>query len=412
MNVRTVLFLGAALFGSVLDEHKGEKMKKIIVGWIVAAGVASVFAGLECQGPDATHAWAIHDRNRPNPVKIDAPAGKPPSDAIVLFDGTKESVEKNWCTGGGEPCKWEVVDGEFRCVPKSGSARTKRSFADCQLHLEWKAPTPAKGLGQGRGNSGVFLFGLYEIQVLDSYLTDPSKSPNPNPNYADGQAAAVYAQNPPMVNPARPEGEWQTYDIIFHAPVWEGEKLVKGPTVTVLFNGVLVQDNWEFEGSTYNLERKPVPKGEKAYPISLQDHGNPVPYRNIWIREIPSVYANTTHGGPGVKAADVLALREKTAAALFAKLGPKAGDSGVLNAALEILTYSKKSEYVALYRRCADDYVAKVSTWDDAAILKNETGIRSLDRACGVLVKYGVLESDDPLVGCVKKLAAKLPAKQ
>ena len=187
---------------------------------------------------------------------------------------------------------------------------------------------------------------------------------------------------------------------------------MKGPTVTVLFNGVLVQDNWEFEGSTYNLERKPVPKGEKAYPISLQDHGNPVPYRNIWIREIPSVYANTTHGGPGVKAADVLALREKTAAALFAKLGPKAGDSGVLNAALEILTYSKKSEYVALYRRCADDYVAKVSTWDDAAILKNETGIRSLDRACGVLVKYGVLESDDPLVGCVKKLASKLPAKQ
>ena len=386
------------------------KREIVVLTCVLAAG--SVCAGLYCQGPDARHAWAIHDRNRPNPVKVEAPEGRPPSDAVVLFDGTRASADRNWYTGRDGTCRWEVVEGALRCAPKTGNAVTRRVFADCQLHLEWKTPKPATGWGQGRGNSGVILFGGYEIQVLDSYLTDPSKSPNPNPNYADGQAAAVYAQNPPMVNPARPEGEWQTYDIIFHAPVWEGEKLVKGPTVTVLFNGVLVQDNWEFEGSTYNLERKPVPKGEKAYPISLQDHGNPVPYRNIWIREIPSVYANTTHGGPGVKAADVLALREKTAAALFAKLGPKAGDSGVLNAALEILTYSKKSEYVALYRRCADDYVAKVSTWDDAAILKNETGIRSLDRACGVLVKYGVLESDDPLVGCVKKLAAKLPAKQ
>ena len=386
------------------------KREIVVLTCVLAAG--SVCAGLSCQGPDARHAWAIHDRNRPNPVKVEAPEGRPPSDAVVLFDGTRASADRNWYTGRDGTCRWEVVEGALRCAPKTGNAVTRRVFADCQLHLEWKTPKPATGWGQGRGNSGVILFGGYEIQVLDSYLTDPSKTPNPNPNYADGQAGAVYAQNPPLVNPARPEGAWQSYDIVFHAPVWDGDTLVKGPTVTLFFNGVLVQDNWEFEGSTYNLERKPVPKGEKAYPISLQDHGNPVPYRNIWIREIPSVYANTTHGGPGVKAADVLALREKTAAALFAKLGPKAGDSGVLNAALEILTYSKKSEYVALYRRCADDYVAKVSTWDDAAILKNETGIRSLDRACGVLVKYGVLESDDPLVGCVKKLASKLPAKQ
>jgi len=147
--------------------------KTTLMSVACTATLLPLFAGISCQGPDANHAWAIHDRNRPNPVKIDAPAGKPPSDAIVLFDGTKESIEKNWCTGNGAPCKWEVVDGEFRCVPKSGSARTKQSFADCQLHLEWKAPTPAKGFGQGRGNSGVFLFGLYEIQVLDSYLTDP-----------------------------------------------------------------------------------------------------------------------------------------------------------------------------------------------------------------------------------------------
>jgi len=361
-------------------------------------GAASVFAGLDCQGPDATHAWAIHDRNRPNPPKIEAPAGQPPSDAVVLFDGTEKSVQENWCGGDGKPTKWVVKDGELRCVPRSGSIRTRRSFADCQLHLEWKAPVPAQGLGQARGNSGVFLFGLYEIQVLDSYLTDPSKKPNPNPNYADGQAAAVYAQNPPMVNPARPEGVWQTYDIVFHAPVWEGDVLKKGPTVTLFFNGVLVQDNWEFEGSTYNLERLPVPKGPKACPISLQDHGNPVPYRNIWIREIPSVYANTTHGGPGVKAAEVTALREKVAAMLFAQVKPTERTDAMLYAAWEILTYSKKPEYVALFRRQADAYIAKITSWDLAALRANEPALRRIKSHCGVQVRGGVLAKDDPLV--------------
>lgn len=373
---------------------------------IALAGTAT-FAGLESQGPDATHAWAIHDRNRPNPVKIDAPANMPPSDAIVLFDGTKRSVADNWCALDGSACKWEVAEGEFRCVPKSGSARTKRAFADCQLHLEWKAPTPARGLGQGRGNSGVFLFGRYEVQVLDSYLTDPSKVPNPNPNYADGQAGAVYAQNPPLVNPARPEGVWQTYDIVFHAPVWNGSRLVKGPTVTLFFNGVLVQDNWEFEGSTLNLERKPVAKGEKAYPIKLQDHGNPIPYRNIWIREIPSVYANTTHGGPGVKESDVLSLREKTAAKLYEQAKSSGKDD--VDAAIEILCYSKRPEYVARYRNVADNYVAKVSKWDDARIRKNEMEIRKRARNYEVQVKHGVLAADDPLVITMKGLLKKLP---
>lgn len=380
--------------------------KSLLAAWVGTMTAAAAFAGLECQGPDATHAWAIHDRNRPNPVKIEALPGRPPSDAIVLFDGTEKSVAENWTTSGG-PCKWVVADGEFRCVPKSGSAQTRRKFADCQLHLEWKAPTPGQGRGQGRGNSGVFLFGLYEVQVLDSYLTDPSKTPNPNPNYADGQAGAVYAQNPPMVNPARPEGEWQTYDIVFHAPVWDGDRLVKGPTLTLFFNGVLVQDNWEFEGSTYNLERKPVPKGSTAYPIALQDHGNPVPYRNIWIREIPSVYANTTHGGPGVKAADVTRLRERTAAKLYELVRARKG--WILDAAIEILTYSKKPEYVALYRRAADDYVAAVSKWDDKTVLKNEKGLRTMARNFDVQVRHGVLDADDPLVVAVKSLVAKLP---
>ena len=384
-------------------------MKLEMAVLLSAAASAAAFAGLECQGPDATHAWAIHDLNRPNPTKVDAPEGKPPSDAVVLFDGTEQSMQDNWCDRSGKPSKWVVADGELRCAPGSGSIRTKRSFADCQLHLEWKAPVPAHGLGQGRGNSGVFLMGGYEIQVLDSYLTDPSKSPNPNPNYADGQAAAIYAQNPPMVNPARPEGVWQTYDIIFHAPVWDGNRLVKGPTATVLFNGVLVQDNWEFEGSTLNLERRPVSKGGKAYPISLQDHGNPVPYRNIWIREIPSVYANTTHGGPGVKAEDVTALREQTAAKLFARIDKNADPDKALNAALEVVTYSKKPEYVALFRRAADAYVAMVSAWDEAAVRKNARQLRNWNRRCQVQVRGGALEKDDPLVVAIDKIVKTIP---
>lgn len=374
----------------------------------ILSAIPSFASWRNCQGPDENHAWAIHDGNRPNPVKIEAVEGKPPSDAIVLFDGTAESVDRNWCASNGSPTKWQVIDGEFRCVPKSGSVQTRRKFSDCQLHLEWKAPVPTCGLGQDRGNSGVFLFGLYEIQVLDSYLTDPSKIPNPNPNYADGQAAAVYAQNPPLVNPSRPEGVWQKYDIVFHAPVWDGDRLVKGPTVTVFFNGILVQDNWEFEGSTYNLERKSIPQGDLAYPISLQDHGNPVPYRNIWIREIPSVYANTTHGGPGVKAADVMALREKTAKMLFDRMRPGGHGERALDAALEILTYSKAPRYVDLYRREADAYVKTARQWTKDELTKKKDSILSLRRGCDMLVKYGVVNGDDSLIVCLNELLAEL----
>ena len=382
------------------------KREIVVLTCVLAAG--SVCAGLYCQGPDARHAWAIHDRNRPNPVKVEAPEGRPPSDAVVLFDGTRASADRNWYTGRDGTCRWEVVEGALRCAPKTGNAVTRRVFADCQLHLEWKTPKPATGWGQGRGNSGVILFGGYEIQVLDSYLTDPSKTPNPNPNYADGQAGAVYAQNPPLVNPARPEGAWQSYDIVFHAPVWDGDTLVKGPTVTLFFNGVLVQDNWEFEGSTYNLERKPVQKGAARYPIQLQDHGTPVAYRNIWVREIPSVYANTVQGGPGVKAADVLALREKTAARLFARLAPDAADVPALDALLEILAYSKDAKYVARYDRAAAAFVASTASWDDAALRRHEGLVRAFEKSCGLLVKYGTLAADDAFVRRVRALAARL----
>jgi 3-keto-disaccharide hydrolase len=206
--------------------------------------------------------------------------GSPPSDAIVLFDGKDMSA---WV--GAE--NWPVEDGVVT-VKTTGKANadnphTKRAFGDCQLHLEFAEPDVVKGSGQGRGNSGVFLMGKYEVQILDSYH---------NKTYFDGQCGAIYKQTPPLVNVCRKPGEWQTYDMIFQAPAFNSErKLVKPAYVTVLQNGVLIQNHTEIEGSTsYYKPPEYEPVGEKE-PLVLQDHGNPVRFRNIWIRELkPMTY--------------------------------------------------------------------------------------------------------------------------
>ena len=294
-------------------------MKKLVVSgwWLGISGACLMIGGLafaEPSGdrPDMRHAWSVHDVNRPDPVKITADAGKVPSDAIVLFDGTAESVAKNWCDRKGGPTKWKMQDGKFVCVPSSGPACTREKFADCQVHVEWMTPTNDPG---GYGNSGVlFHGGRYEIQILDSYAIKPSKSPWKEANYADGQAGAVYGQNPCLVNPARKPGEWQSYDIVFHPPTWDGERLVDPGSFTVFFNGVLVQDHWPLEGTTTWCRRTKKWSKEPEGRLLLQDHGNPVPFRNIWIRRIPSRFANTVNGGPGVKYGDVAALRHELAA--------------------------------------------------------------------------------------------------
>lgn len=237
--------------------------------------------------PQAVHAqvdtkWKIHDPNRPVPPVIDpgtsstkdAP-GRPPSDAVVLFDGKDLS---QWAHKDGSAAKWKVENGYAEVVPKSGYIYTREAFGDCQLHVEFAEPTPPKGESQERGNSGVFLQGLYEIQVLDSYQ---------NKTYADGQAAAVYGQYPPLVNASRPPGEWQSYDIIFHGPRFDAAgKLTRPARVTVLHNGVLVQDNVELTGPTAHGARPPYKPTPEKLPLALQDHGDPVRYRNIWIREL------------------------------------------------------------------------------------------------------------------------------
>ena len=226
--------------------------------------------------------WKIHDTSRPRPPIITPgtastqdQAGQPPSDAIVLFGGTGLS---QWQTSKGEPAKWKVENGYFEVVPKTGTIQTRQGFGDCQLHVEWAAPDPPRGQDQDRGNSGVYLMGLYEVQVLDSFN---------NTTYADGQAGAVYGQYPPLVNAARAPGQWQTYDIIFHGPRFDKEgKVLRPARVTVLHNGVLVQDNVELTGPTSHKERPPYRVHPEKLPLMLQDHDHPVRFRNIWIREL------------------------------------------------------------------------------------------------------------------------------
>ena len=227
----------------------------------------------------AHYQWAVHDPNRPLPdVVTPAAHEKPPSDAIVLFDGKDLSQWLSVKDGG--PAKWNVREDCMEIVKETGDIRTKRAFGDCQLHIEWASPAKIAGESQDRGNSGVYLMSKYEIQVLDTYS---------NVSYADGLAAAVYGQSPPMVNASLPPGQWQTYDIIFRRPVFKGKRVVRPATVTVFHNGVLVQDNFEIEGATVWKQRAKYQPHPDKLPILLQDHGSPVRYRNIWIRELPEI---------------------------------------------------------------------------------------------------------------------------
>ena len=248
-------------------------MKKSYALPLIAAAAFLSLAAL------AQDQWQIHDLNRPMaPVITPGPAGPPvppPSDAVVLFDGKNLSL---WTNTKGEPAKWKVENGYMEVVANTGSIRTVKGFGDCQLHVEWMAPSPAKGEGQDRGNSGVFLMDLYEVQVLDCYG---------NKTYADGQTAAIYGQYPPLVNACRPPGEWQTYDIVFHRPRFDKDgKLLAPARMTVFHNGVLVHECAQLTGPTAHKARPPYKMHADKLPISLQDHGHPVRYRDIWVRNL------------------------------------------------------------------------------------------------------------------------------
>lgn len=202
----------------------------------------------------------------------------PPSDAVVLFDGHSLNKWEDADTGG--PAQWTISNGAMTVKPGTGSIQTKQAFEDFQLHLEWRTPPPSKDVGlkgQNRGNSGVFLQSLYEIQVLDSYQSK---------TYVNGQAGSIYKQYPPLVNACRPPGKWQSYDVIFKAPRFNDNGSLKSPArVTVFQNGVLIQNNVKLKGRTLYIGH-PYYKKHGPLPLKLQDHGNPVSYRNIWIRPL------------------------------------------------------------------------------------------------------------------------------
>lgn len=222
--------------------------------------------------------WKQHDLRRPAPPVVTPGESnlplKAPSDAIVLFDGTDLS---KWRSKNGGKAKWKVIDGVMESVPKSGYVFSKEKFGDCQLHVEWASPAKVKGNSQQRGNSGVYLMELFEVQVLDGYN---------NPTYADGNAGAIYGQYPPLVNASRKPGEWQSHDIIFKRPRFDGDKLVSPAVLTVLHNGVLVQNHSEAFGPSAWLVHNEYDPSVTEGSLGLQDHGNPVRYRNIWIRPL------------------------------------------------------------------------------------------------------------------------------
>jgi hypothetical protein len=375
---------------------------------LAAASRGAVSTGSPFSGdpPDAHHPWAVHDRNRPQPPRVEPGTsstpeqpGKPPSDAIVLFDGTEASLAK-WeaDTKPGEPSaptKWVVNNGALECVPKSGMIRSKAQFADCQLHVEWAAPANVQGNSQGRGNSGIFLMGLAEVQVLDNY---------DNPTYADGFAASIYGINPPLANALRPPGEFQIIDIVFRRPIFRDGQQIDPGRVTVFCNGVLMQDSTPLDGPGGNTRRSvPIPFPEKG-PLKLQDHGNPVRFRNIWYRELPP---RAIEGGTdGVLSAEATTAKRNQLAAQLRAEAAKLDESG--NQRLlrlgESLVYEKNPAAMQQFTQLAGSYADSARALSGAALENRKNEIESTLRAFHYLARWDVVPKNFPPIGTLEQI--------
>ncbi len=355
-----------------------------------AANVGSPFYG---DAPDDHHPWAVHDRNRPQPMLVTPGTfstleqpGKPPSDAIVLFDGTDLS---KWEAdeGNGVPTKWIVKDGAMECVPKSGYIRTKDKLGDIQLHVEWAEPTKVEGESQGRGNSGVFLMGQVEVQVLDNYN---------NPTYPDGFAGSVYGVNPPLANALHPPGQFQVYDIVFRRPIYKDGKQLDPGYVTVFENGVLVQDHTMLEGGTGHMARsKPGPFPE-AGPLKLQDHGNPVRYRNIWYRPLPRrAIEGGTDGYLTTEA--TLAKRQEIAASIrqdAEKLKNPSNPVPEMLRLAESLVYDNDADTVQRAQELAGQYWAELEQLPPDKLAAKKDEVKYLRDVCKYLARFNVIPDD------------------
>ena len=357
---------------------------------VYAANTGSPFYG---DAPDDHHPWAVHDHNRPQP-KLVTPGtfssqeqpGKPPSDAIVLFDGTDLS---KWEADEGEgvPTKWIVKDGAMECVPKSGYIRTKDKLGDIQLHIEWTAPTKVEGESQGRGNSGVFLMGLVEVQVLDNYN---------NPTYADGFAGSVYGVMPPFANALRPPGQFQVYDIVFRRPIYKEGKQLDPGYITVFENGVLVQDHTMLEGGTGHMARsKPGPFAE-AGPLKLQDHGNPVRYRNIWYRPLPP---RAIEGGTdGYLTTDATMAKRKEIAAMIRQDAANLKDPSTpvpeMLRLTESLVYENDPETAKMAEQLAGQYWADLLQLPPDKLAAKKDEVKHLRDVCKYLARFNIIAED------------------
>ena len=339
--------------------------------------------------PDEHHPWAVHDWNRPQPPVVtpgtfssEAQPGKPPSDAVVLFNGTDLS---SWETEkDASPAKWLVRDGVMEVVPKAGNIRTREQFGDCQLHIEWAEPKDIQGSSQGRGNSGVFLMGICEIQVLDSYH---------NITYADGHAASIYGVNPPMANPLHPPGEFQVYDIVFRRPIYKEGKLLDPGYGTIFVNGVLVQDHAALEGPTGHMKRSKRTPFPETGPLALQDHGNPVRFRNIWYRPLPPLAVEGGDDG-WLTTEATMAKRKQIAADIrqdAAHLADPANPVPQLLRLLESLAYDKDDATVQKAEQMAGAFVQKVKQLPADQIGAKKDDVKRVHGALNYLAKNNIL---------------------
>ena len=340
--------------------------------------------------PNDHHPWAIHDQNRPQP-KLVTPGtfstpeqpGKPPSDAIILFDG-KDLSHWEADKPGNVETQWVIKDGVMECTTGSGYVRTKDQIGDCQLHVEWAAPKEAKGDSQGRGNSGIFLEGAVEIQVLDNYN---------NETYADGFAAAVYGVNPPAANPLHAPGQWQVVDIVYRRPIYKDGKCLDPGYITVFINGVLVQDHTQLEGSTGHKKRtKPGAFPDKG-PLKLQDHGNPVRYRNIWYRELPLRAVEGGTDGP-LSAEATLAKRKELAATIrqsAAKLKNPADPLPELLRLAESLVYEADAATAQKVEQMATQYLDSVKKLPADKMGSKKDDVKRLNSALQYCTKLNIL---------------------
>ena len=357
---------------------------------VYAANVGSAFYG---DAPDDHHPWCVHDHNRPQPPLVTPGSfstqeqpGKPPSDAIILFDGTDLS---KWEADEGNhvPTKWIVKDGAMECVPRSGYIRTKDKLGDIQLHIEWTAPTKVQGESQGRGNSGVFLMGLVEVQVLDNYN---------NPTYSDGAAASVYGVNPPMANALRAPGEYQVYDIVFRRPIYKEGKQLDPGYITVFENGVLVQDHTMLEGATGHMSRSKPHAFPDAGPLKLQDHGNPVRFRNVWYRPLPprAIEGGTdgylTTEAATAKRAELAAMIRKDAETLKNASNPL---PEMLRLA-ESLVYQNDADTAEKAMQMAGQYWTDLEQLPPDKLAAKKDEVRHLRDVCKYLAKFKVLPPD------------------